>query len=275
MSRKTSILFSIVFVAFSLQTIAIIYLYTQQQTLLVRGVKGSIAVGNGLTKVIGGEGARGNWNTAVGVNTLVESSTGWAQTAIGFNALRESGTGKGPVGTGVFGNTAVGYNSMVVNREGFDNTAVGTNTLLNNVDGFDNVALGINSLRANLTGAENTALGHDSLMYMTEGHQNVAVGGMAGRFLGDNASHKLRGEKSIYIGYQVKSASDAATNEIVIGHSSVGMGSNTTTIGNQQTTSTFIRGSLHLDEPTTKPLRANLAYDPATGAIVLSSGLAE
>ncbi|MCG7503398.1 hypothetical protein [Mesorhizobium retamae] len=233
------------------------------------GRLGSIAVGNGLdnTVTIGGSESAGQWNTAVGINSLLTSTTGWGQTAVGFNALRDSGVGEGPVGTGVFGNTAVGYNTMVVNREGYDNTAIGTNALLNNVRGYDNVAVGINALKNNRIGFENTALGFDALMNLTEGSQNIAIGGMAARFAGGQP--KLTGTQGIFIGQRAEPLTDGSTNEIVIGSNAIGKGSNTIVLGNDDTVDVYLTGAVHINKPATKSTSANLAYDFDTGTIVL------
>lgn len=232
--------------------------------------EGTIGLGNGLQHVKGGPQTQGQWNTAVGMNALLESTSGWAQTAVGFNALRDSGVQAGPVNTGVFGNTAVGYNSMVVNHQGFDNTAIGTNTLLNNRDGYDNAAVGINALRDNRTGAENTAIGFDALMYTSEGSQNVALGGMAGRFLADGATPKAGGHRSIYIGYRASGGeADGAENEIVVGAGAEGAGSHTMVFGNQDIKTTVLRGQLRIDRPEEKSIAPNLAFDVETGAIVI------
>lgn len=217
-----------------------------------QGVEGSIAVGTGLRHAIDQGGvADGRWNTAVGINALNQSTTGWAQTAIGFNALRDSGTLPGHVNTGVFGNTAIGYNTMPVNDEGYDNTAVGVNTLLNNRSGNDNAAFGINALRDNRTGYDNTGIGFDALMYVEHGYQNVALGGMAGRFY-DEIEHKKSGTNSIYIGFQSSGgAIDDSENEIVIGAFAKGKGPNSTVIGSDETKETHIRGSIYAPEIST------------------------
>ena len=132
---------------------------------------------------------------------------------------------------------------------GYDNTAVGTNTLLNNERGFDNTAVGINSLRDNRGGGENTVVGVDALLNAQHVDQLVAVGGMAGRFLSDFLTPKVRGKSSIYIGYLSSGGYvDDAENEIVIGAWAAGEGPNTVVLGNHRITDTYLNGKVHLND---------------------------
>jgi hypothetical protein len=212
--------------------------------------EGSIALGNGLRRLSHTRGSQGSWNTAVGMNALLDASNQWGQTAVGYNALKSSGRGSSTLGTPeIFGNTAVGYNSMTVNISGVDNTAVGTNSLLNNEHGYDNTAIGINALRDNSGGGENTVAGADALLNAQHVDQLVAVGGMAGRYLSDFMTPKVRGKSSIYIGYLSSGGHvDGAENEIVIGAFAAGEGPNTVMLGNHQITDTYLKGKVHLDD---------------------------
>lgn len=214
---------------------------------IVASAAGSVVYGNGLKKIEGEGGTRGHWNTAIGWNALLQTTTGYGQTAIGYNALRDSGNALGPTGVGVFGNTAIGYNSMVVNSDGFDNTAVGVNSLLNNQTGDDNVAIGVHALRANRGGFDNTAVGFDTLMYVADGEGNVAVGGEAGRFL-VTGEQKTGGENSIYLGRLAWGGPiNTADNEIVIGANARGKGSNTIVLGSDAIQETYLRGEIFIN----------------------------
>ena len=56
---------------------------------------------------------------------------------------------------------------------------------------------------------------------------------------------------SVFIGFATTSLANDQTNQIVIGYSAVGLGSNTTVIGNTNTIKTRLRGTLNLpDLPT-------------------------
>jgi hypothetical protein len=49
---------------------------------------------------------------------------------------------------------------------------------------------------------------------------------------------------SVFIGYDTRPAADSQTNQIVIGHSAVGLGSNTVVLGNASITTTALRGNV-------------------------------
>jgi hypothetical protein len=102
-------------------------------------------------------------------------------------------------------NTAIGVYSLVNNTTGFDNTAIGLQALYNNTTGGKNIAIGLNALSNNITGDQNIAIGH------------------AASTLNDNDS-----------------------NSIVIGAGNLGLGSNTTSIGNSATTTTGLYGNIRL-----------------------------
>jgi hypothetical protein len=84
----------------------------------------------------------------------------------------------------------------------------------------------------------NTAIGHQA-SYNTTGEKNVTLGIAAGY---DNTS----GTKNIYIGTDCQNSGSVGrtnTNEIVIGTEGRGNGNDTTTLGNTNTTDTFIHGN--------------------------------
>jgi hypothetical protein len=108
------------------------------------------------------------------------------------------------------------------------NTAYGQNTLTAlSANGY-NTAIGYIALQSN-TGAINTAVGAYALNQNSSGTQNVALGGYAG-------SSITSGGNNVVIGYNAQLGSGGQSNEIVIGYNAVGLGSNTTVIGNSSTT---------------------------------------
>ena len=153
----------------------------------------------------------GNNNTAVGANSLVSSTSGSDNTAYGFDAIRTLSTGSGNVGIG-------GYVLRQTNT-GYNNTSIGLSSMSENTSGFHNVAVGENSLRGNRTGSE-----------------NVAIGRSAGRYITGGSVLAEASTNSIFIGSLSKPSGDSQTNQIVIGYNSVGLGSNTTVVGNTSTT---------------------------------------
>jgi len=92
--------------------------------------------------------------------------------------------------------------------------------------GASNTAIGQISLANLTTGSNNTGIGSWALGYITTTSQNVALGAEAGRL--NTSGTSLTGvTNSIYIGYQ-SIGTNSASNEIVIGTSAAGKGSNTT-----------------------------------------------
>jgi len=75
------------------------------------------------------------------------------------------------------------------------------------------------------------------------GQDNVAVGGDAGRLTESGVENKDP-TGSVYIGAFTRGKAPGVVNEIVIGHSAVGAGSNTVTIGNASTTATYLKGNV-------------------------------
>jgi hypothetical protein len=174
----------------------------------------------------------GNNNTALGVSTLQENTTGYNNTAVGYESLTNNTTGHN--------NTAVGYESLAANTTGDNNTAVGNYALDKNTTATQNVAIGSLVLHGITTGGYNAAVGNGALQYVTAGAQNVAVGRAAGALLSNGLTYMLTSNNSVFIGTDTKgSASDAQTNQIVIGYNAIGNGSNTITLGNSSITKIY------------------------------------
>ena len=75
-------------------------------------------------------------------------------TAVGLSSLRDNTTGSS--------NTAVGQRSLENNTTGGNNTAVGMRSLVNNTTGVSNTAVGKRSLRENTTGINNIGIGENA-----------------------------------------------------------------------------------------------------------------
>jgi hypothetical protein len=224
------------------------------------------AVVNGVN--IGRGGGAISTNTRVGVNALANNTTGANNTANGRNALQNNTTGSG--------NTANGLDTLINNTEGTGNTSNGFQVLLSNTTGDSNTAIGREALRSNITGSNNSAIGRNS-----------------GRFIADGATANTITNNSVFLGVDTRAASDNQTNQIVIGHTAIGLGSNTTVIGNSSTTFGRWYGSLLLGtttnaassiltmESTTRGFlpprmtstQRNAIASPATGLIVYDTTL--
>jgi hypothetical protein len=217
----------------------------------------------------------GSQNVAIGGNALFFNTTGGANTAIGFNSSYNNTTGT---------NTALGYQSLYWNTTGTNNTALGYQSLYNNTTGTSSLAIGHQSLYNNTTGQQNTALGQEALRVNTTGSYNTAVGTFAllsaqsdfstalGREAGRYSSNAILVEStgSLFLGYNSKSFGTSSTNEIVIGATAVGNGSNTVTLGNDNITKTILKGNVGIG--LTGPSTKLHVYATQSGAFRLEDG---
>jgi len=174
----------------------------------------------------------GTHNTANGMQSLYSNTTGTYNTANGTQSLYSNTTGSS--------NTANGMYSLRLNTTGSSNTANGMQSLYLNTTGTYNTANGMNSLYSNTTGTYNTANGMYSLYSNTTGSSNTANGYQAGRYITNGSSANATGSTSIFVGNTTKAKADGETNQIVIGDTLTGKGSNTVTIGNSLTTDVYL-----------------------------------
>ena len=143
----------------------------------------------------------------------------------------------------LYGKNAGGLSLGFASGQG--NTAIGHYALGGSVtSGTGNTVMGAAAL-ANLSGtsSDNVGIGSNTLYSLSTGDRNTAYGTGAG-FSGTALQY---GSNNVYIGFN-SGASAAGTsgtpivNEVVLGASATGMGSNTTTIGNISTAKTYIKG---------------------------------
>jgi hypothetical protein len=217
----------------------------------------------------------GYHNTAIGLATLRYNTTGISNTAIGYNSLRFNTTGTN--------NTAIGYRSLYTTTTGTHNTAIGRESLRNNTTGGSNTAIGLRSLyynitgnyntaignfalRYNTTGAYNTSIGNQALRYNTTGNNNIAFGQSAGRFIADGSTSNAITNASIFIGRNTRALADNQTNQIVIGDSAIGLGSNTVVLGDANIITTALRGNVGIGKTT-----PNARLDVSGSAIISGS----
>jgi len=177
--------------------------------------------------------ASGTQNTAMGYQAFYTNATGSDNTGLGYQ-------------TGYFttggGNTAIGRQALYTNTTGSNNVAIGPYSLYTNSTGLQSVAVGYNALNL-ATGNFNTAIGYTALSSTSTGTNNVGLGRQAGQG-NSSANANTTGSNNTYIGYQTVGSANNNTNEMVIGYQAVGLGSNTTVIGNSSTTNTYIYGNL-------------------------------
>ncbi|NVN96847.1 tail fiber domain-containing protein [Candidatus Nomurabacteria bacterium] len=171
--------------------------------------------------------------TAIGYNAMYNANDTATpfdgnDVALGYEALKGSASPGANTGTA---NSALGYQTLFSNSSGYNNTAAGWQSLYFNTTGGSNAALGSNSLGRNTSGSYNTALGVEALYESTTTSNNTAVGWDAGRYYSSSPVANQTPSNSVYLGYDTRAQAAGDTNEIVIGASAVGNGSNTTTIG--------------------------------------------
>jgi len=188
----------------------------------------------------GAQGVTGN--TFYGENSG-RSSTGAFNSFLGFEAGRDNSTGTNNCFFGVEAgrvNTTASGNSFFGSQAGRGNTGIynsffGASAGINNSTGTYNTFLGVSAGEGNSTGAFNSCLGFQAGQNNTTGSENVFSGVEAGRRILSGASLTVV-NNSVFLGGLTRANANSETNQIVIGHSAIGLGSNTTVIGNTSTT---------------------------------------
>jgi len=111
-----------------------------------------------------------------------------------------------------------------------------------NTAGNSNTAIGRRASQ-NSTGSFNTTVGSDALLSNTTGDNNSAIGYQSGRYITGGGANQTS-SNSLYLGYDTRASANGNTNEIVIGYTAEGMGSNTATIGNSSVTVLYLAGAV-------------------------------
>jgi hypothetical protein len=128
-------------------------------------------------------------------------------------------------------NAAFGRVALASNTTGIDNTAFGTAALNLNTIGGNNTAVGRQALANSVIAGSNTAIGRSALISLVTGNNNVALGSNSGALIADDNA-LTNSTNSVFLGVTARAQANNQTNQIVIGQGAVGLGSNTTVIGN-------------------------------------------
>lgn len=215
----------------------------------------------------------GYQNTAVGQGALKANTSGYYNMAFGSNVLCACTEGHDNVGVGngtLYKLTTGNYNVMIGSQAGTEITtvsnsvAIGYRALFTATVG-EHVAIGSQALQNTTNGRYNTAVGLSAGLGNTTGGQNVMIGVHAGRYHANGSTALTDAENSVYIGGSSRGYDNSDSNSIVIGHTAIGLGANTTVIGNTSTTLTRLYGKIgNVDAP-----GAQLHVDQAssTGAV--------
>jgi hypothetical protein len=99
------------------------------------------------------------------------------------------------------------------------------------------------------TGSKNVAIGSQVMYENTSGSSNIALGLDAGRRISGGSANQTSNQ-SIFIGEDTRASGAGNTNEMVFGHTAIGQGSNTVTLGNSSITKTFLRGNTMVNTTT-------------------------
>jgi hypothetical protein len=223
-------------------------------------------------------------NTFIGNGSGQNNSNGRFNTFVGFECGANNSAGDSL--------TAIGTSALINNTTGSFSIAMGQGALGSNTTGGLNSGLGHSALNSNTTGGNNVGVGQAALSLNTTGSNNIAIGVNAGRNIASGSGNTIT-NTSIYIGENTRASADNQTNQIVIGHQTIGLGSNTTILGNSSTVTTAIYGDILLGgtTPITSALLAmtsttegflpprmttsqkNAISSPATGLVVFDTTL--
>ena len=216
----------------------------------------SLGIGSGLSVSTATE----TGNTSIGHFSSFGLSDGTNNTVVGFKAQETSTDATENTALGAFSmqsnviggyNTAVGSYTLQSNDYGSYNVAVGSNSLKNNEIGSRNVAVGYKASEFNISGSDNIAIGNRTLAFNLSGSRNISIGDRAGQYINDSDNiyigykagvTNISGSKNIYIGNSITGSLHGDDNQIIIGSFVTASGANTTTIGNDDTTATHLKG---------------------------------
>jgi hypothetical protein len=187
-------------------------------------------------------------------------------TIVGANAGRRITTGNANsfVGSGAGTNTTTGaFNSFFGSQAGILNTT-----------GNFNVYIGSSAGTSGTSATGNVAIGGSSLSLNTTGSNNIAFGGNSGRSIADGVTANTATSNSIFIGANTRANADNQTNQIVIGHTAIGLGTNTTVIGNSSTSFGRWWGNLLLGTSTNSTFILDVVGTTRlTGTLTLTSNI--
>lgn len=198
----------------------------------------------------------------VGFQAGQYASTNTSAVLIGANA----GAGTSTTANSGNGQTAVGYGALQNASTTTYDTAIGYEALNGLTTATGNVAVGANTLLSDQTGADNTSVGLASLRYITTGN-NTALGYQAGAFISGGSTQNTGATNGVFVGYNAFPLAATDANEIVVGATTVGNGSNTVTIGNSSITATYLEGAAIYDVSLGATTGDALCWNTTSGAI--------
>ena len=224
---------------------------------------GNTFIGNGA----GRYNTTGSSNSAQGYNALFSNTTGDYNSAQGRNALYANTTNIATLGTITGGSSYTNgtYNGVVMTLSSGSTAttyptanivvsggAVTSVTLVTGGVGFKDTTTVLTAPAASIggTGSSFTV----PVATLAVGQNNNAIGYNAGRYITGGSVGNYIGTNSLFIGNGTQALADGQTNQIVIGDSAIGAGSNTVTLGNTSIVTTVLRGNVGIGTgiPTSK-----------------------
>ncbi|MGA3009937.1 MAG: hypothetical protein ABSD72_06710 [Terracidiphilus sp.] len=229
------------------------------------GPQGTIPTGlTSLENLTGQPNDYNGYSYLAGSVTLnsVSASSGMFSQSFSAPAIQFAGT--------VYGSTNAYVGGIPpATATGTQNNTDGLSDLMNLTTGSYNDASGAGSLQQCTACSYNSAHGVNSLLNLTSGSQNTANGYQAGTFIAGNSPNQTS-TYSLYEGYQAKAKANGDTNEIVIGASAQGNGSNTATIGNASVTDVYLPPNIHGTSFTGNAATASAATTATTATTATS-----
>ena len=167
-------------------------------------------------------------------------------------------------------NSFFGVNAGFSNTTGNSNSFFGLNAGFNNTTGGNsNSFFGVNAGLSNTTGSNNSFFGQSAGLNTTTGSNNSFVGTSAGRYIADGITNLTAVDNSVFLGFDTRANGNSQTNQIVIGHNAIGIGSNSVVLGNDSITTTALKGNVGIGVTT---LTAKLQVK-GTGATTSTTAL--
>lgn len=191
----------------------------------------------------------GTYNIGIGIGTLAANTTGAYNIAMGLGA--------GGANANHNSNVFIGHGIATINQSSTNSVIIGN--FAGSEGGIKSTIVGYGA-RTNTMGDSTTAFGYLAGA-SSDGTNNMYFGYRSGYFahgynnilFGHDAAYSATQKdvfNSIIIGYAAQPLASGNKNQIVIGNNATGLGSYTTTIGNDSTSFAAIRGNLLLGTTT-------------------------
>ena len=205
----------------------------------IKTINGTTLLGSGDLVISGGGGISGSGTT----NKIAKfTATG----VIGDSSITDTGTlvststdatinglfigNKGNIFNTIFGSAAGGSLTS-----GSQLVAIGRSAASATTSGFGGTAIGVSAANNNTSGGSWVAIGNSSAFGNLTSSNWTAIGSGAGRYIANKSTSVVSIQSSTFIGQNSGPLGDSQTNQIAIGVTATGLGSNTTVIGNTST----------------------------------------